>query len=62
MDPAGRRYEDLPKNTKILKTETLLEEQIMGREKSTVANKVKEIEKDFKIINAKLGATTPQET
>ena len=62
MDPAGWRCEDLPKNANILKTATILKEQILGEEKSSVANKVKEMEKDLKIIKAKLGATTPQET
>ena len=62
MDPAGWRWEDLPKNAKTLKTVTILKEQVMGEEKSSVANKVKEMEKDLKIIKSKLGATTPQET
>ena len=34
----------------------------MGEEKSSVANKVKEMEKDLKIIKDKLGAATPHET
>ena len=62
MDPAGWRCEDLPKKAKILKTATILKEQLMGEEKSSVANKLKEMEKDLKIIKAKLTATMPHET